>query len=120
MALSQRLAILLWQNQTKYLKFEIMEINMSIQPIGDMVLIERNEPDATTDGGIYLPNGSKNIKNTGKIIAVGEGKVTDQAITLPMKVKIGDNVIFNHRSGVEVSDGEYLLIPESAIYAVLT
>ncbi|NCC71616.1 co-chaperone GroES, partial [bacterium] len=42
-----------------------------IEPIGDLIIVERMEKETKTKGGIYLP--LPNQKSLGKIISVGKG-----------------------------------------------
>ncbi len=47
---------------------------MKIKPIGDRVLIEREESEEKTSGGILLPDTAKEKPQIGKVVAVGDGR----------------------------------------------
>lgn len=93
-----------------------------VRPLGDKVLVKRDEAKAVTDSGIVLPESAKDSPKTGIIQSVGEGKFNDKSgdRTLPA-VKKGDRVLFSSYAGTEVKfDGiEMLLMSESEIYAIL-
>lgn len=49
---------------------------MRIRPLHDRILIERVEEEEKTTGGIIIPDTAKEKPMQGKVIAVGQGKVT--------------------------------------------
>ena len=51
--------------------------NFKIQPLGDRVVVEREESETVTAGGIVLPDTAKGKPTRGKIISVGEGRLLD-------------------------------------------
>ncbi|MBU0650372.1 co-chaperone GroES [bacterium] len=94
---------------------------MSIQPLGDRVLVKVLEAVEKTKGGIILPDSAKEKPQEAKIVAVGEGKMLDNGQRAKMSVKKGDKVLFGKYSGTEVKfDGdEYLIIREDEILAII-
>ncbi len=94
---------------------------MKIRPLGDRVLVKRVGEQEKTKGGIVLPDTAKEKPQRGEIVAVGEGRLTDDGKRIPMNVKVGDKVIFAKYAGTEIElDGEeYLLMSESDILAIL-
>ncbi|MBQ0067262.1 MAG: co-chaperone GroES [Phascolarctobacterium sp.] len=85
-----------------------------LKPLSDNVLVEIVEQLAKTASGIYLPDtASKEKPQTGKVVAVGDGRLLDNGIVVKVDVKVGDEVLFAKYSGTEVKiDGkDYLLIP---------
>ena len=94
---------------------------MKIRPLADKVLVERIEAEAITTGGIVLPDTAKEKPQRGKIVSVGEGKLLDDGSRRKMQIKKGDQVLFTSYAGtdVKVGDGEYLIMDESDIMAVI-
>jgi len=94
---------------------------MKIRPLADKVLVQRVEAENKTAGGIVLPDTAKEKPQRGKIIAVGEGKLSDDGIRQKPQVKKGDTVLFTSYAGSEIKiDGkEYLIMSESDIMAVI-
>lgn len=92
-----------------------------VRPLNNKVLIERAEADSKTKGGIILPDSSKEKPKEGKIIAVGQGRLTDDGERLEFQVKKGDRVIFKSYAGTDVKiDGkDYMLMGEEEILAVI-
>ena len=62
---------------------------MSIQPLGDRVLVKRLEAEEKTKGGIVLPESAKEKPQKGEIVAVGKGKVLESGKVEPLEVKKG-------------------------------
>ncbi len=93
----------------------------SIRPLNDKVLIERAKADDKTKGGIILPEGAKEKPKQGKVIAVGDGRISDKGERIPFQLKKGDTVLFKSYSGTDVKfDGkEYILMSEEDILAIV-
>ena len=94
---------------------------MNFRPLHDRVLVRRIEEDATTTGGIIIPDTAKEKPMQGEILAVGPGARNEKGEVVPLDVKVGDSVLFGKWSGNEVTiDGEELAImKESDIMGVL-
>ena len=93
----------------------------NLKPLGDKVVVELVEQEEKTASGIYLPDTAKKKPQTGKIIAVGTGRVLDNGERNKLSVKEGDRVLFSKYGGNEVTiDGnEYTILDEDQIYAIL-
>ena len=94
----------------------------ALRPLGDKVVVQLTEEEEKTASGIYLPDSAKKKPTTGKIIAVGAGRVLDNGERNKLSVKAGDRVIFSKYGGNEVTiDGEdYTILDEDQIYAILS
>ncbi|HTQ37989.1 MAG TPA: co-chaperone GroES [Pirellulales bacterium] len=89
-----------------------------LQPLGDRVVVERDESETRTSGGILLPDTAKNKPARGTVISVGDGKLTDDGKRKPLQVKPGDRVLFTSYAGEQfkVGDNELLLMHEEAFW----
>jgi chaperonin GroES len=95
---------------------------MKIQPLGDRVVVEREEAKGMTAGGIVLPDTAKDKPQKGKVVAVGDGRVTKDGKRRPLQVKIGDQVLFTSYAGEEIKligDQKVFLMREDDILAVI-
>lgn len=94
---------------------------MKLKPLGDRVVVEREEAKTTTAGGIVLPDTAKDKPQKGKVLAVGDGRITKDGKRRELQVKVGDSVIFTSYAGDEFKvDGEkVLLMREDDILAVV-
>lgn len=92
---------------------------LKIVPIGDRVVLRREEAETTTSGGIVLPDSAQNKPQKGEVVAVGDGHVKDDGSKVPLTVKEGDRVIFNAYGPdeIKIGDEQYLLLRESDILA---
>ncbi|MCA9080103.1 MAG: co-chaperone GroES [Planctomycetaceae bacterium] len=90
-----------------------------IVPLGDKVVIKRQDAESTTAGGIVLPDSAKDKPQKGEVVAVGDGHVKKDGSRVALTVKEGDRVIFSSYAGdeIKVGDQEYLLLREGDILA---
>ena len=93
----------------------------SIRPLHDRVVVERNEAEKKTAGGIVLPDNAKEKPKRGTVIAVGPGRSLENGEVKALDVKKNDQVLFDGYAGSEVKlDGkEYLILTEKEILAVI-
>ena len=94
---------------------------VTLQPLGDKVVVEREETQEKTAGGIFIPDAAKDKPSRGTIIAVGTGKLLDDGSRGKMQVKKGDRVLFTSYAPetIDIDDEEFLLMSESDILAVI-
>jgi chaperonin GroES len=97
------------------------EINMDFKPMFDRVVIEQDEPEEKTSSGFFIPAASTEQANTGKVLAVGSGKVTKEGNTVGMTVRVNDRVMFPLGAGIKVRvDGvEALVMREEDLIAII-
>lgn len=93
---------------------------IKLQPLGDRVVVEREEAEEVTAGGIVLPDAAKDKPSRGKIISVGDGRLLDDGTRSPLQVRKGDRVLFSSYAGEQfkLGDRELLLMREEDILAV--
>ena len=88
---------------------------MRFRPLHDRVVVRRIEADDKTAGGIIIPDTAKEKPQRGEVLAVGPGVRDESGATVPLDVRVGDEVLFAKWSGTEVGlDGEDLLILKEA------
>jgi len=94
---------------------------VKLQPLGDRVVIQREESEDTTAGGIVLPETAKEKPKRGVVVSVGEGKLLEDGSRGALQVKPGDRVIFSSYAGdtFSIEDEEFLLMREDDILAVI-
>ena len=85
---------------------------MKLKPLGDRLIVQAVEEEATTASGIVLPDTAKEKPQKGKVLAVGEGKINeDTGKRVPLDVTKGDEVLYSKYGGTEITvDGEDLLV----------
>lgn len=94
----------------------------TIKPLEDRILVLPDTAEDKTASGIYLPEAAKEKPQTGKVIAVGPGKLTDTGERGKLSVKAGDTVMFGKYGGSEIDiDGvEHKILRESELLGLLT
>lgn len=95
---------------------------MKLKPLGDRVVIKTLEHEEMSRGGIVLPDSAKEKPFEGEVVAVGDGRITDDGKRQKMEVKVKDKVVYSKYSGTEIKlDGEeYLILSERDILAIVT
>jgi chaperonin GroES len=95
-----------------------------IVPLGDRVLVrpfQESEIKSVGKFKIILPeSATKEKSDQGKVVAVGEGKMVDGKLE-PVRVKVGETVIFSKYGYDEVKQGEedLYLVREENILAII-
>ncbi|MEX0931796.1 MAG: co-chaperone GroES [Candidatus Paceibacterota bacterium] len=94
-----------------------------VRPLGDRVLIteDKEESGRKTASGIYIPETVKENGGAkqGIVVAVGEGRITEDGTKIPLTVKKGDRVLFSWGDGVKVDGVEYQIVSESGILGII-
>lgn len=94
---------------------------MSIKPLYDRVLLKRSEPAETIKSGIIIPDTAKEKSMEAEVIAVGDGKFTDDGKRLPMSVRVGDKVVIGKYTGTEIKVEcvDHVIVREDEILAIV-
>jgi chaperonin GroES len=96
-------------------------MSISIKPLADRVIVAPAAAEEKTKSGIIIPDTAKEKPQRGEVVAVGEGKVSEQGALMKPQVSVGDQVLYGKYAGSEISvDGnDYLIMRESDILAIL-
>lgn len=94
---------------------------IKLQPIGERIVVRREESEEVTKGGILLPDSAKEKPARGVVVSVGTGKLLDDGTRSKPQLKEGDRVLFTSYAGetVEVGGDEFLLMREDDVLAVI-
>jgi len=95
---------------------------MKMKPMGDQLLLKKQEGQQTTKSGIILTSGASTYEYA-DVIAVGPGIFTQTGDRIKMTCKVGDVVLLHSRllkgdNEVTLNDEKYLLVRESEIAMV--
>jgi chaperonin GroES len=97
-------------------------MSMKVKPLGDRVVVKRQDADEKSAGGILLPDSAKNKPQQGKVMAVGDGRMLKDGSRRGLQVKVGDTVLFTAWAGDEYKARgaeNILLMREEDILAVV-
>ena len=95
---------------------------MKIRPLYDRIVVKRiTDETEKTAGGLFIPDSAKEKPQEGEVIAVGQGKRTDDGKLMPLDVKAGDRILFGKYSGSDIKmDGEeFMIMREDEVLGVL-
>jgi chaperonin GroES len=94
---------------------------MKIRPLGDRILVKREDAAETVSGGIIIPDSAKEKPQEGKVVAVGKGRIDDSGKHIAMEIKKGDRILMGKYAGSEVKvDGaELIIMREDDVLAII-
>ena len=96
-------------------------MNCPIIPLGDRVVILPIEEIEQTYGNIIVPDTGKEKPEIGKVVAVGEGRVTNDGAIIKNQLEIGQKVIVpKFGAQTVVAENEtYIIASENDILGIL-
>lgn len=82
-----------------------------VEPIDDQLVIRRFPDEEATAGGIIIP-GKGEKQHRGVVLFAGPGKLLPDHTLEPMRIGVGDIVIFGHYAGINAIslNGEGLIV----------
>ncbi|MCL5673227.1 MAG: co-chaperone GroES [Deltaproteobacteria bacterium] len=94
---------------------------MKVKPLQDRILVERLQEEEKTKSGLFIPDAAKEKPMQGKVIAVGNGRTSEDGKKISLEIKEGDLVLFAKYSGneIKVDDKEYLIMKEDDVLAII-
>ena len=92
-----------------------------LKPLGDRIVVKALEAEATSAGGIVLPDTAKEKPQQGEVLAVGPGKLLDNGQRSTIDVKVGDKVVYSKYGGTEIKIGgeEVIILRADDVLGVL-
>ena len=94
---------------------------MNVRPLHDRIILQRLDEGEQRIGGIIIPGSAKEKPQRGRVLAVGDGRVTDDGTRNPLDVAAGNLILFGKYSGQEITlnGAEYLVVKEGEALAVV-
>ena len=90
---------------------------MSIKPLNDRIVVQRQDSLGMTAGGIIVPDSAQEKPTEGIVVAVGTGHRQENGGRTPLSVTVGDTVVFSQYGGQEVTvAGEEYVILRILVY----
>ncbi len=95
---------------------------MNLRPLNDHVLVRRDNAEAVTKGGIYVPDNAQTKNRIGVVVGVGPGRFLSTGERREPAVKKGDKVFFRGTAGMEIPyEGQtYVMLREDELDALVT
>ena len=92
-----------------------------IEPLGDRIVILPIDEGEQQYGSIIIPDVGKEKPEIGKVVAVGEGRVTDQGAIIQHQLKVGQKVIVPKFGAqvVVVENETYIIASENDILGII-
>jgi len=92
-----------------------------IEPLGDKVVILPKEETEQMYGNIIVPDGGQDKPEIGTIMAVGEGRVTNDGVIIKNQLEIGQDVIVPKFGAqvVAIENETYIIASENDILGII-
>ena len=92
---------------------------MTVKPLGDRILVKRLEEEDKV-GSIIVPDTAKEKSQKAEVVAVGEGKKTDEGKLVSLEVKKGDQILIGKYAGTDIKiDGEeYIIMKQEDVMGI--
>ncbi|MEI6243371.1 MAG: co-chaperone GroES [Chlamydiota bacterium] len=93
----------------------------TLKPLENRVIAQRLEEKESLKGGIIIPDSAKKKQEIATVIAVGDGKKTENGKIIPPPVAVGDLILMDKYSGQEVTinDEDFIIVKADDIIAVI-
>ncbi len=88
-----------------------------VEPIGDRVLVRKDEPKRETKGGIALPDAAEIPTITGRIVTISAAVEHDEDVPLRQY----DKILFHPKNAIPVDlehDNQLFVVPVEDVVAV--
>ena len=98
---------------------------MNLKPLYEKIVVKlKDKQEIESNAGIVISVDMSSNKNTvmkAEVVAVGEGRLLQDGTVVPLKVKVGDTVIYSKIQGESYNDGneDYTILSEPNILAIL-
>lgn len=95
---------------------------MKLKPLSNRVVVEVEEADKASPGGILLPDATQQQPRTGRVYAAGPGRLKEDGTYMKMHVSRGDRILFGPFAGADVPElGDNIkIMAEDEILGILS
>jgi chaperonin GroES len=93
----------------------------TVSPTSDRLLVRKIDDDKKTKSGLVLSDDVVERPTKGKVLDIGEGRMNEDGVILPMKIKKDDIILYPKYAGhsVKIDSEELLILDEKEVLAVL-
>ena len=64
---------------------------MNVRPLHDRIIVQRLDEGEQQIGGIIIPDSAREKPQKGKVLAVGDGRMTEEGKRIPLDVHAGQS-----------------------------
>jgi len=96
-------------------------MGIKVRPLYDRIVVKRAESKEQVRGGIVIPDNAKEKPQEAEVVAVGDGKYSDDGKRMKLDVKKGDKVLIGKYSGTDIKfdEIEYTILREDEVLAIV-
>lgn len=92
-----------------------------IEPLSNHLIVKALDADKKSAGGIIIPEKAQAPKAEATVKYVGPGRTTESGRVLPMRVKVGDVILYAKYAGTEikVNDEDMICLIEDDVFGII-
>jgi len=96
-------------------------MSIKVRPLYDRIVVKRADSKEQVRGGIIIPDTAKEKPQEAEVVAVGDGKYSDDGKRIKLDVKKGDKILIGKYSGTDIKldDVEYTILREDEVLAIV-
>jgi chaperonin GroES len=103
---------------------------MRVKPLQDWVVVQPDEEEEKSAGGIVIPDAAKEQRESGKVVAAGEGRFVEEKDSkgkikekkfMKTTLRPGDHILYERYAArrVQVDQEEVILVREQDVLGYL-
>ena len=94
---------------------------MRVKTLYDRLIVKMIDAENTLKSGLVIPDNNSEKPNQGKVVAIGEGRLTFDGKILPTRIEVGDTVMYNKFAGhpIKVDGEDFFVIKEDEVLAYI-
>lgn len=96
---------------------------IGFSPLADRVLVKPfSAEEKKSPSGIIIPDTiSREKPEQGTIVAVGPGRIDENGKVVPMRVKVGDEIVFSKYGfdDIKIDGVEYFILKEESVLGII-
>ena len=94
---------------------------MRVKTLYDRLIVKMIDAENTLKSGLVIPDNNSEKPNQGKVVAIGDGRLTFDGKILPARIKVGDIVMYNKFAGhpIKVDGEDFIVIKEDDVLAYI-
>lgn len=89
-----------------------------IRPVLDRLIVQKDESETRTIGGLFIPDSAQKRSLYATVVAVGPGRDLPQGGRRAVDVKVGDRILYHPDAGWDLPGERLMMLEEKDVIGV--